>query len=187
MRGGFSDRLDEMRDRRHHDLERPDPVPEELNRAGEHSQQPRDFARAAARQHEQDGRRLEPAARLLCIRTQVAHLPRQGMTHIGAGRPAQPPVSLGLERQQGQDVIDKAAQHTRATRPPGPDRRRYIFHDRDRGVRGPHPACDPQREVRTVDDHQHIRTARHHGLGGRADAAQNVGDAARERTEPDDR
>ena len=122
-----------------------------------------------------------------CIRTQFADLSRQGMPDIGAGRAAEPPVDLGLERQQRQDVIDIGAHHPRAPRPPSPDRGRDIFDDRDRGIGGAYPPGDPPREAGTVDDDKNVRAFRHHSLGGKAHQAQDLWDATRNGAKSDDR
>ena len=172
---------------RHHDLERPDTLAEQCHGFGKHAEQSLHLADPASRQHQQDRRRGEPTARLLRIGTQFADLSRQGMPDIGAGRPAEPPMDLGLERQQRQDVIDIGAHHPRAPRPPRPHRGRDIFDDRDRGIGSAYPPGDPPREAGAVDDDKDVRAFRHHRLGGKAHQTQDLWDAARNRAKSDDR
>ena len=111
----------------------------------------------------------------------LVNLLDQRMADIGAGRAAQLLVNVGLEWQQRQHVIDIAAHGARPARPPRPDRRRDVIHDRDGAVLLADAAGDPMGEIRRVDDDHHIgplieRSARRSG-GCAQDHRQGLGDA----------
>ena len=112
-----------------------------------------------------------PPPCLLRVGAQRADLFDQRMSHIAAGRSPEPGEGRRLEGQQRQHVIDVGAHRPRAPRPPSPDRRADIVHDRDcRGSR-PHHARDAVGEIRAVDDDEHVRPVCHDGIRRRAHGA----------------
>src|SRR5919109_1690525 len=80
------------------------------------------------------------------------------MTDIGARRPPETAMHLGLEWQQSEDMIDVAAHHPRAAGPPRPDRGRDVFDNRNFRIGGADPPRDTAGKARTVDDDENVRT-----------------------------
>ena len=83
-----------------------------------------------------------------------------GMADIGAGRAAEAPVRLRLERQQRQHVVDIGAHLARPPGPPGPDARADVVDDREVRPAPAHARGDRVGEIRAVDDDEHVRLGR---------------------------
>ena len=146
-----------MGQRRQNDRERPDRLAQDLERAAKVGHQPADLRAARPRQHNDQRRKRPPAARLIRVRPQFAEALDQRMADIDAARPLQPPIGLGLERQQRQHAIDIGPHRPGAPGPPGPDARTDVVDDRQIRQGGADAAGYAVGEVRAVDDDERVR------------------------------
>ena len=110
---------------------------------------------AGAGQNEQQRARPLPfAARRMDRRVagEFVQLLDERMADVNASGAAEAHMRLRLEGQQRKHAIDIFAHRSRASRPPGPDRRAHIIHDRQARRRAANAARDAMGEIRRVDD-----------------------------------
>ena len=184
---GFAQLRGDMGNGRDHELDRPDARGNALDRVAENAGKTPDLVRPAARQGQNKRRIGQPAPRLIGIWAQFADALDQRMADIAARRPAELDMDGRLERQDRQHLVDISAHGARASGPPCPNRRRDVVEDRNRRREPAHPAGDPMREVRAVDDDERVRARGDDGLRGFADAPKNLRQPLRDRGKPDDR
>jgi hypothetical protein len=170
---------------RNDDIDRPDLLGDALHGALKGLGQALDFTAPASRQHQKKRRRRIAALFFSSARPQLAHLFDQRMTDIGAWRAAEFLVRARLERKQRQDVIDISAHGPRASRPPGPHRRRNVVHDWDRRVGAAHATRDAMGKIRAVNDHHHIRPRGNCRTPGLPDPFDDHGQPRRDRRDAD--
>ena len=91
----------------------------------------------------------------------------------------------GLERQQGQQVVQEAGDLRRPARPPGPDRRRDIV-DQGNSL-ALEPFGDAKVEIRGIDGHHRRRPQALGGGGGFDDSGENSGNSRQNLRRPHDR
>ena len=148
-----------MRRGRHHHLERPDPVAHAADRFAE------DRRRAARSRRcgcpaapRRTGGAAVAAPRLLGVGPELRRPARRsdGRHSCRAGRRA---GDARRARTAAAPAHDRhsAASSARARRPPGPDRRRDVVDDLERGIGAPRAARHPQRIAGAVDDDQRVR------------------------------
>ena len=137
---------------RENERERPHRLAQRRQRAAEIRHQPGHLGPARTGEHDDQRRRGCWPARLVRVWPQVAEPLDQRMADIDAARAAQPPVGLGLERQQRQHAIDISEHRLGAAGPPGPDAGTDVIHDRQFRQRRPHATGDAVGEVGAVDD-----------------------------------
>ena len=148
------------------------------------------LARPAAGQHHEHGAVLgdaKPPAQSL--RVEASHpieLLDQRMADIAAGGPAKAPMRLGLEGQNGEDVIDIAAHLACPAGPPRPDARRDVVDDGH--VRRPfaHALCHLVGEFGAIEDHERVGRLRDHGVDRLPDAPPDIRQAGQHVNEAHD-
>src|SRR5712691_8735342 len=107
------------------------------------------------------------------------------MADIDAGRPAELAMDLGLERQQCQNQVDRAAHGRRPARSPYPNGRRDIFHDRETGQAPAHARGDSVGEVGRIDKDEHIGRRGRDRRDGLAQPSQDGRKPGQDRADPD--
>ena len=150
------DLVDEMRHRRQQDLDPRLRLGDEPDGLAERRHEPRNLGAAAAREHDEH-RMLGERRTFARLCAQFVEPLDQRMADIGARRAAEPHMSLRLERQQRQHMVDVARHLAGAPRPPGPDRRRHVIDDRQIRPAPRDPLRHLVREIRAVDDDEHVR------------------------------
>ena len=140
--------------------------------------QPLHLARPAAGQDHEHGAVLgdaeSPAQSLGIEAMHPIELLDQRMADIAALWPAKAPMRLGLEGQNGEDMIDIAAHLACPARPPRPDARRDVVDDGDMRRPFAHALCHLMGEFGAVEDHERVGTLRDHGVDRLPDAPPNI-------------
>src|SRR6516164_3277187 len=168
-------------------FERTDAISHSLDGGGKHGKEPLKLPGSASRQHEHDwGTGISPT-RLLGIRAQLFQPLRHRMPDIGAGRPSQFSVNIGLEWQHRQHVVDIGPHRLGASGAPGPNRWRDIVDNGYGRSSGADAAGYRMGEARAVDDDERMRPSFNHLAHTRANHPPGSRKAARNRDKADQR